>query len=283
MEESVSGIKTTVLKVNPMGSKHDILTEEELHSHGINPIVRKALAAVPGASGPPEDRSRINILDWGCGRGRTVLTLRDEGFNSYGIDIDESVMRNGHALLKSRGLNPTEILRPAGDTGEFDDGYFHFIFSEQVFEHVEDLRGVLTELYRLTCSGGTGVHCFPGSKTVQEEHLCMPFVHWLPKNCLRKAALAVFLFLGYGPTPPWPEVNDQGFWGMVQTYYDYLNRKTYYRSVDQIDALAREAGFTSVCRVKGPETGRKKCLPGFLVNNGFPRSPVTLFLAKGEP
>jgi SAM-dependent methyltransferase len=263
-----------------MGTKHDVLTEAELRSFRVSLVVRRALDAFLEERGPSAPRSSINILDWGCGRGRSVARLREEGFNAYGVDIDRRALRNGYPLFRSRGLNPDSLLLHVDQTPRFPDGFFHFIFSEQVFEHIEDLPAVTAEIARLTRPEGAGVHCFPGARNILEGHLRMPLVHWLPKNGTRRMAIAVLLLFRIGPTPPWPETRGRSFWQSVDVYYRYLDSHTHYRDVECITAVASGAGL--VCRYEAPglHLARRRWLPLSLRRNGFPRGSIRLFLHK---
>ncbi len=265
-----------------MGTKHDVLTEEELSEYQMNPAVRSVIEQFVREMDPRLPGEKINILDWGCGRGRSVAKLREEGFNAYGVDIDEAVLHNGYQLYESRNLNPHRLLLKTDQTFQFQDGYFHIVFSEQVLEHVTDLHAVLAEISRLTMQGGIGVHCFPGSKLIIEEHLHMPFVHWLPVNLTRKLAIAFLMMFGCGPKESaWPGTIGKGFLFKVNTYYQYLNQRTCYRNVENICKAASETGFSSRCDVQGSDSfWKRRLLPHRLSRNGFPRTSVRLFLTK---
>lgn len=264
-----------------MGTKHDVLTEDELATFQISPEIRQEIERFIDRTGTEPSRETINILDWGCGRGRSVAKLREEGFNAYGVDIDECTMRNGYSVLTRRGLDPTSVLLTLNDTSRFSDGFFHCICSDQVLEHVRHLPAIFSEMWRLTAPGGIGIHHFPGSRNFHEGHLCMPLVHWLPKNSLRRAAIAICLKAGAGPTHQWPETEGCGFWSTVDTYYRYLNDKTYYRDIDDMCAAAAQAGFHAEYKLLGgsfPITGN--WLPATLRRNGFPGSSIFLVFIK---
>lgn len=182
-----------------MSSKHDRLTEEEMAGFRPSPSLFKQMYATPRAAVPPR------ILDWGCGRGRSVALLRQEGFEAFGIDIDHAVMRNGYDLFRGRGLDPEQLLLHADDSGMFADGFFDITFSEDTIEHVADLAWMAHESYRLLRPGGLAVHSFPGSRRLIEPHVHMPLVHWLRQGTLRRLLVWVCLLHGFGPRPPWPE------------------------------------------------------------------------------
>jgi SAM-dependent methyltransferase len=163
-----------------MSSKHDRLTEEEMAGFRPNPALFGQLRALASAAAP------IKILDWGCGRGRSVALLRQEGFDAFGIDIDRAVLQNGHDLFRARGLDPELLLRHADAAGDFEDGYFDAVFSEDTLEHVADLARLAQESFRLLRPGGVALHSFPGARWLIEPHVRMPLAHWLPPGGLRR-------------------------------------------------------------------------------------------------
>jgi len=262
-----------------MGTKHDELTEEELTSYNVNPTVlgqlNSFLKRFPEMK--PED---INILDWGCGRGRSVAKLREKGFNAFGVDIDLTTMSNGFTLFEQRGLPPKSILKPVTELADFKDGYFHLIFSEQVLEHVANLDEMLNEQARLTISGGIGVHCFPGAKNIWESHLHMPLVHWLPKVSIRKYWISIMLLLSCGPKSPWPETKDESFWKATDVYYRYMNEHTYYRKTETICKQFEKNNFEMKCVINTAFSPLLQFLPRNIHRNGFPRGTVLLIVKR---
>lgn len=264
-----------------MGSKHDVLTQLELDAYRMDPDILQAIHQTLLADDSDGDRHKINILDWGCGRGRSVAKLREAGFNAFGVDIDERTRRNGYPLFTERGLDPSEVLLGTDELSSFQTGYFHCIFSEQVLEHVMDLSAIFAEMSRLTAPGGIGLHRFPGSRNIIEEHINMPLVHWLPKGRGRQLAIALCVALGRTPMQQWPETSGKAFWPTIDTYYRYLNEKTYYRNIDEIHASATAAGFELGHRSMGSRwEGRQSWIPEFLRRNGFPQASLFLGLYK---
>ena len=78
-------------------SKHHVLTEQDFSEYTPSQRILRYIESYR------RDRNleakEMNILDWGCGRGRTVLWLREQGYNAYGVDIDIEPIRNGIGLL----------------------------------------------------------------------------------------------------------------------------------------------------------------------------------------
>lgn len=251
-----------------MGSKHDLLTENELSSYRLNSHL---VAQIEGLRQrfPEAQPQDINILDWGCGRGRSVAKLREQGFNAFGVDIDLKTMANGFPLFEQRGFTPTDILRSVHKVDTFENNFFHLIFSEQVFEHVANLSEVLSEQARLTTPKGIGIHYFPGSRNVWEGHLHMPLVHWLPKAPIRKYWISAMLLLSYGPKPAWPETRATSFSESVEVYYRYMNEHTYYRDNNAIQQAFRKHGFGAYYQIIGMKTRWTQLLPASIRKNGF--------------
>lgn len=258
-----------------MSTKHDALTEADMLSFQMNPALLGQLREHAHARSP----ALLHILDWGCGRGRSVALLRQEGFAAFGIDIDRAVLRNGHELFRARGLDPERLLRHVDDAHSFEAGAFDVAFSEETLEHVADLERVARETFRLLRPGGIAVHSFPGSRWLVEPHVRMPLVHWLPPGRLRRGLIHLCLLLGLGPRPPWPEARGRGLRQQSEVYARYLAEKTAYRPRDEVMAIFVRAGFEGRW-LGGEASGWRRLLPAGLRDNGFPASHLLLHLVK---
>jgi len=69
----------------------------------------------------------------------------------------------------------------------------------------------------------------------------MPFVHWLPKNKLRKIYILLWLLLSKGPR--WKELRGKSKWEQAHAYYEYTIFKTYYRTPRKITDVFVRHGF----------------------------------------
>lgn len=209
-------------------TKHDILTEKEMSDFALSPRIFGQIERFRKKMNL--EKSQMNVLDWGCGRGRSVAWLREQGYQAFGTDIDAEPVKNCRELLSARGLDADSIisLMENGEEKQFPDGFFHLSFSEGVFEHVRDIEQVAANLKRVTAPGGVGVHFFPAHRHFVEIHLFMPFLHWLPKNRLRRTYIWFLLLLGLGPR--WKEMQGKSRAEQADAYYDYIMHKTYYRT-----------------------------------------------------
>jgi SAM-dependent methyltransferase len=107
-------------------------------------------------------RARGLLLDAGCGSGRMLDELARFG-RPVGVDIDagsvERARTRGHqALLASVSEMP------------FDDGMFSITTCLDVVEHLDDDRGALRELLRVTEPGGALVVTVPAYQALWSRH-----------------------------------------------------------------------------------------------------------------
>src|SRR5205807_635449 len=97
---------------------------------------------------------QMRLLDWGCGTGVAVELLRRQGWEVHGADVDERAVREGNRVIGEQRL---VVLNDDGKT-PFPDGYFDFVYSQAVFEHVRDPLLAAQEIRRVTADGGMGFH-----------------------------------------------------------------------------------------------------------------------------
>lgn len=138
------------------------------------------------------------ILDFGCGDGRLVHSLRDKGFQAFGFDIHERVNYRGAEDADLFRFSPKDALVDAGSqaSGKLRDGTFHLPFADGTFdlvlstsvlEHVMDLHPVMSEIARVSKPDGVALHLFPQMSLLVEPHIYVPlgtvfqrlrFVNW---------------------------------------------------------------------------------------------------------
>jgi len=189
---------------------------------------------------------QMKVLDFGCGEGNATLEFRRKGYQVVGADIDLRSLNAGREKIAALGMDAKEILFEVGEDGRlpFPDGIFHLVFSQQVFEHVKELGQVTDEIRRVTAPGGWGFHIFSPKFTPQELHFFMPFVHWLPKNGLRRYAIRAYAELGVGMRPP--EIPDASPRERAEFLYNYSINQTYYWSYKEVAKAFQQSGL-DVC------------------------------------
>src|SRR5512133_1262309 len=112
-------------------AKHDLLTEEEFAAYKVHTNTVQQLKKFAASKG--KSAGQVRVLDWGCGRGRFVLWLREQGFDAYGVDIDPEPVNNGLPLFEKKGHHnkPLSVISAAGRT-VYEDGFFDFIVTNNV-------------------------------------------------------------------------------------------------------------------------------------------------------
>ena len=70
----------------------------------------------------------------------------------------------------------------------------------------------------------------------------MPFVHWLPKNNLRKKLIHLFVLTGR--MPKWTHLKSKTNAERTEDVFRYTVEKTHYRPYRTIEKWFRESGFT---------------------------------------
>jgi len=219
-------------------SKGNILNEEEFSKYKIKESILNQIKHYQSITGLKNNE--INILDWGCGRGMDVLWFCENGYNCFGVDIDENPINNGLVLFRKKGYNNNalSLLSPNG-RADFPDNFFHITISDQVFEHVKDIHSVANEIKRLTKKDGIGFHIFPPHLRIIEGHLFMPFLHWFPKGKVRKYLISFFVRVGL--EPKWNGLKTHN--AKVESYYNYTMNFTYYRTYKQVRNIFEDNGF----------------------------------------
>lgn len=139
------------------------------------------------------------ILDYGCGNGKTVEEGVRRNLNVFGVEAFS--FGSGPDLkkeLEEKGLLNDRILELVDTAIPFPDQHFDMIISNQVFEHVVDLKKALKEIARVLKPGGKLVCLFPSKEVIREGHCGIVFAHWLPYSKLRYRWLLLWRSIGFG-------------------------------------------------------------------------------------
>jgi ubiquinone/menaquinone biosynthesis C-methylase UbiE len=160
------------------------------------------------------DKSKI--LDFGCGEGETVYQYRRAGFNAFGADIKLNQENDFLKLIQTTN----------GYDMPFPDKTFDFVFSQSVFEHVQNLSLALFEICRVLKPGGVSLHFFPPRWKPIEDHIFVPFAG---------------VFQGYSWLLLWSFLGVRHSFGRNRRYsenaiinYKYLKEYTAYRSKKEL-------------------------------------------------
>ena len=165
----------------------------------------------------------FSVLDYGCGAGQLVASLRAAGVNACGCDV----FREGWDDLPQvpAELLHTAVLPMQDGKIPFPSEAFDLVISNQVFEHVEDLPAVLAEIHRVLKPHGAVLSLFPDRGVWREGHCGIPLLHWFPKHSRPRVYYALALrALGLGLYK-----GDKGLMQWSEDYCQWLDEWTYYR------------------------------------------------------
>ena len=214
------------------------------------------------------EKSAMNVLDWGSGRGEYVAHMRDAGFNAFGAEIRKEAAERGKDLIVAHGHDYERVIRPIASDCRTDlpAGFFHFVFSHYVIEHVADLDAVTSEIARVTAPDGAGFHVYPGNRKPIEPHLFMPFIHWLPKSEARKWAIRGCVACGI--EPKWDWLEGASAQKKTQAYFDFCMDETFYRPFGEVRGSFEQRGFAVIpVSAEHPALKRLDVIPSALRNS----------------
>ncbi len=104
------------------------------------------------------DDSMNTVLDLGCGIGRHVFALEEQGFNVFGIDLSKVAISKAQEICERR--NKAELINnfSVGDVTNlpYEDNMFDFIISPEVLDsmHFKIAQKAIEEITRVLRSKG---------------------------------------------------------------------------------------------------------------------------------
>jgi len=102
------------------------------------------------------DKSKINILEVGCGIGNNLYPLAMEGFNVYGIDGSPTAIKKAKDIFKELNLKGYFIVQDFTNTFDFEDNKFDLIIDRGSITCVDyqSAKKCIKEIYRVLKKGG---------------------------------------------------------------------------------------------------------------------------------
>jgi SAM-dependent methyltransferase len=91
----------------------------------------------------PEFSAPGRMLDLGCGSGWFMSTMRDQGWETHGVEISRPAAEVGR---KTRGL---DIFPGTLREARFPDAYFDYVRSNHSLEHITSPGETLEEIHRI--------------------------------------------------------------------------------------------------------------------------------------
>jgi SAM-dependent methyltransferase len=109
------------------------------------------------------------VLDFSCGSGRFVRSLRLLGLDASGCDVVAAWKGSDDPCVKH--LSVMDLQCPL--RLPFPDEAFDSVVSTSVLEHADNKDEIFSEIYRILPPGGQMLHFFPASFTYRLSHTFM--------------------------------------------------------------------------------------------------------------
>ncbi|MBU1178154.1 class I SAM-dependent methyltransferase [Patescibacteria group bacterium] len=123
----------------------------------------------------PQTDKKLRILDVGCGDGRLVVALIEQGHTVTGLDINETAIDQA----KKRGL--TAIKADLESPWPVDSSQYDIILMLDVLEHVVDQNHLLAESRRVLKANGCLIIAYPNHFDIRNRLKMLlggGIVHW---------------------------------------------------------------------------------------------------------
>lgn len=138
------------------------------------------------------------VLDLGCGDGRFVEMLMDQGLNVIGLDVPDARPSVEARAARRPALNLLSRIRFFDNPERIplDDDSVDVVVSNTVFEHILTLNSTVSELARVLKPGGHVYTVFPLASAIIEQHCGLPLIHGLESRKCRLRYIQLAKVLG---------------------------------------------------------------------------------------
>lgn len=91
------------------------------------------------------------VLDLGCGSGRHLVYLAEQGFEVFGIDLAKKAIELAENWLHEKGLTAKLEVKSMFERLPYEDDFFDAIISIRVINHgrIEGIRNTIREMQRV--------------------------------------------------------------------------------------------------------------------------------------
>jgi SAM-dependent methyltransferase len=218
-------------------------------------LTHQHIAAVIVSEAKKFPQERLTVVDAGCGRGALISFLHDalpvftgipdcriHGFDV--IDYASKLVFPRDTLDLLRAAHPAEqwadriTATTQSSSWPYEGESADVVVTNQVLEHVTDLRFFMGEVRRVLAPGGYCVSVFPLGNILFEGHLLVPLAGKIRGHDQRAAWLRSLYRLGLGK----PVNRSRGAIG-AQEGADFLHFATHYRPFKDFAAVSKSVGL----------------------------------------
>ncbi len=197
------------------------MNSEQKRAHSF----RELIARLHGGKSPTDSNK---VVDLGCGSGELVYWLRSLDIDAHGCDFQ---FKDGPYVEQLFTESYLSQISGTPYTLPYADESVDVVISDQVIEHVIDLRETNKEIARVLKNGGICLHIFPSRYTPLEPHIGVPFATIIQN----RAWLKFWHTLGIGRRAGAHTNAD-----IVTQNLKYLRTSTCYRTHAEVDRLMFE-------------------------------------------
>lgn len=173
------------------------------------------------------DLQKSKVLDVGCGSGDSVKQLLDTGIDAYGCDISFKTGENRDLLFYKNKIFYMYLDKNQVYRIPFTDNSFDIVYADQVIEHVEDIKGFISEVFRVLKPSGYFVGYFPSKNKFIEPHVGIPLGGILSTRLYIRFCVLLSLY--------YKKYKDSN--NTVGNIKRYIDNKTFYRNKAEISYL----------------------------------------------
>lgn len=132
------------------------------------------------------DVEKKKLLEVGSGFGNFLLVARKKfNIDAYGVEPSSDGFGDSDSIAKQilsdNEVDPAVIINGKGEAIPFPDNSFDICYSSNVLEHVDDPQKVISEMIRVTKSGGIIQITVPNYGSFFEGHYAMFYLPYQPK------------------------------------------------------------------------------------------------------
>jgi len=136
-----------------------------------------------------------------------------------------------------------QIIKPLLPTGKIPFLMkFDIVVSNQVIEHVDNLKTLFENIRRVLKPDGIMHHHFPCSETIREGHIGIPFAHWFPPGQIRYIYTYLIRSLGFG----YHKAGQSNIESWTRYKLDWIDAHCRYREFQEVKKVADWYGYHSV-------------------------------------
>ncbi len=126
-------------------------------------------------------RQKMKILDVGCGFGHFIAYAISKGYDCYGYEVDENLVKISKSILKINDQNPNRIKLAKGKKLPYKNESFDLVNLSFVLDFVQDIPSLLKEIKRILKKDGEIYIEAPNYQCCFSPLYAIIFFPWLPK------------------------------------------------------------------------------------------------------